>query len=220
MVGKLIYPSLLCTPMEKQKITTLLFDFGNVLLPLDVDATYKAFKELGAKPSLHKELSLFHKWERGEILEKEFIAEIREYINYAAHESSIWHAWNAMILDFPQAHLEMLKKLKKEYKLVLVSNINHEHEQFIKQKMGLFTYLNFIKQFNGVYYSHHIGLRKPETDYFKTVLLAEDITGEEAFFIDDTIANITEAKNLGIHTWHFNPQEDNLLDLPKKLKAL
>ncbi len=206
--------------MKKQKITTLLFDFGNVLLPLDVDATYKAFKELGAKASLHKELPLFHKWERGEFLEREFVAEIRQHISFATYESSIWNAWNAMILDFPQAHLNMLKSLKKDYRLVLVSNINHEHEQFIKQKMGLFMYADFIKQFSGVYYSHHIGLRKPEEDYFKAVLVAENITGEEAFFIDDTEANITEAKKLGISTWHFNLEQDNLLDLPKKLKTL
>lgn len=206
--------------MGKKEIDTILFDFGNVLLPLDVEATYAGFKSLGAKPSLHKELPLFHKWERGELLGDEFITEIRTHIPFATHDSSIWRVWNAMILDFPQANIELLKALKKDYNIVLVSNINHEHEQFIKQKMGMYAYNEFIRQFSGIYYSHHIGLRKPETDYFKAVLKAENITGDTAFFIDDTSANITEAEKLGIRCWHFNPKTDNLLDLPEKLKSL
>jgi putative hydrolase of the HAD superfamily len=206
--------------MAKKKISTILFDFGNVLLPIDVEATYNAFKKLGAKPSLHKELPLFHKWERGEIDEDEFIAEIRNHISIATHASSVWSAWNAMIMDFPHTHLSMLKSLKKKYTLILVSNINHEHERFIKQKMGCFVYAQFLRQFSAVYYSHYMGLRKPEEAFFKTVLKETGTAKNQAFFVDDTEANIAVAEKLGITSWFFNPEKDSILDLPKKLKSL
>jgi FMN phosphatase YigB (HAD superfamily) len=206
--------------MTKKQITTLLFDFGNVLLPLDVEGTYQAFKDLGAKPSLHNQLPLFHNWERGELDQASFIHEIRLHIPYATYKSSILNAWNAMILDFPDVHLELLKTLKKQYQLVLVSNINPIHEQFIKQQMGPFTYAKFIRQFSSIYYSHYMGLRKPEVAFFERVLRDKNISGSEAFFVVDTLANITVAQELGISCWHFNPAKDKLLDLPEKLALL
>ncbi len=206
--------------MAKQKINTLLFDFGNVLLPLQVEATYASFKALGAKPTLQKDATVFHQWEKGQISSDEFISEIRKHLKYAAHAQSIWQAWNAMILDFPEENRALLKRLKKKYRLILVSNINHEHEQHIKQRMGPFGYGHFLSQFSGIYYSHHMGLRKPEKAFFHKVLTDQKIKPEHAFFIDDTEANIEVANGMGIQSWHFDPTVDSILDLPKKLARL
>ena len=205
--------------MKKTAITTILFDFGRVLLPLDVEATYDAFKALGAKPSLNKEYDLFKKWERGTISPKEFVAELRKELKYASHENSIWKAWNAMILNLPQENLNLLKRLKKKYKLILVSNINEEHEAFIRHRFGLFTYKQFIKQFDAVYYSHRMGKRKPENAFFTQVIEEQKLAPESCLFVDDTLENINAAKKLNLQTWFFNPDESSLSDLDKVLQA-
>lgn len=203
--------------MKKEKITSIWFDFGNVLLPLDVDATYKAFEALGARKTLTRNHSVFHRWERGEIAQDEFIIEISKELKYTAHKGSIWEAWNAMILPLPDQVIPFLRKLSKRYRLVLVSNINHEHEQFIKQMMGPFTYGQFLKSFSGIYYSHHMGRRKPESAFFKQVLKEQKAKPAQVFFVDDTAENIEAADKIGINTWHFNPQKDVIYDLDRVL---
>lgn len=206
--------------MKKDTVTSIWFDFGNVLLPLDVDATYDAFKALGARKTLTRNNPVFHKWERGEIAPDEFISGISKELRYKSYPGSIWDAWNAMILPLPDQVIPFLRKLSKRYRLVLVSNINHEHEMFIKQMMGPFTYGQFLKSFSGIYYSHHVGKRKPETAFFKQVLKEQKAKPAEVFFIDDTAENIDAAGKLGINTWHFNPQKDAIYDLDKALSRL
>lgn len=205
--------------MKAKQITTLFFDFGNVLLPIDVPTTYDAFAKLGAKSSLQKEHILFHAWERGTMRPDEFVTEIRSELKFAASSPSIWAAWNAMILPFPQEHLNLLRRWRKKYRLVLVSNINHEHEQFIRKMMGPFGYGHFLRQFHGIYYSHHTGMRKPEPAFFKKILADQNVKSKDVLFIDDTEENIRAAEKLGIAGWHFNPAKDSLSDLDKVLKA-
>ena len=54
--------------------------------------------------------------------------------------------------------------------------------------------------FNGVYYSHEIGLRKPDVIAFEKVLELAGIKGHETIFIDDSPANISGAQKAGMHT--------------------
>ena len=205
--------------MKKDTVTSIWFDFGNVLLPLDVDATYAGFKALGAKKTLTQSNPLFHKWERGELAPDQFITEISNELKYAAYPNSIWQAWNAMILPLPDQVIPFLRKLSKRYTLVLVSNINHEHEMFIKRMMGPYTYSQFLKQFSAIYYSHHVGKRKPERAFFEQILKEQEAKPNEVFFIDDTAENSKAAEALGINTWCFNPQKDLIYDLHKVLSA-
>ena len=201
-------------------INSILFDLGNVLLPLDIQATYNAFKKLGARPTLHKDLEFFHHWERGEIGSDLFFEEIKTHLKYKTNSLSILEAWNKMLLPFPHDTLRLLKQLKSSYKLILISNINHEHEKAIKKLMGPFYYSQLLKQFSGIYYSHHVGMRKPEQNFFRKVIDESDLVPSETLFVDDTEENIVCAENLGFKTWHFNPITDDILNLPSVIKKI
>jgi putative hydrolase of the HAD superfamily len=85
--------------------------------------------------------------------------------------------------------------------------------------MGPFGYGNFLRQFHGIYYSHHMGMRKPEAAFFEKVLTDQKLKAESVLFIDDTDENIRAAENLGINCWHFKPEKDSLSDLGKVLSA-
>jgi len=201
-------------------IKTILFDLGNVLLPLDVEKTYNAFEALSAKSTLHKELPLFHSWEKGELGSDKFYAELRSHLKYQAHNNSIKVAWNGMLLPFPEENISLLKKLKKKYRLVLISNINHIHEEAIKEMMGAFKYGQMLKQFSGIYYSHHDGMRKPDEAFFNHATRESALKPEETLFIDDTEENIISAKKLGFQTWHFNPNTDNILNIERHITKI
>ena len=50
------------------------------------------------------------------------------------------------------------------------------------------------------YFSHEIGLKKPNRDIFDHVVANSHIKPEESIFIDDNEANIKAAKALGFNT--------------------
>lgn len=61
--------------------------------------------------------------------------------------------------------------------------------------------------FTKAYYSHQIGLRKPDAEIFEFVLKDAGITATETLFIDDTSENTTAAAAAGIRSHLLLPGE-------------
>lgn len=98
--------------------------------------------------------------------------------------------------------LGLMKKLKRNYKLVLTNNEGKEWNEFRIKKF------NLGKIFNEVLTSCFLGYSKPSRDYFKGVLTRLNIKPSELLFIDNKIENVISARNLGIVAIHFkNPAQ-------------
>lgn len=193
-------------------IKTLIFDFGDVFINLDKPATEIAFSRLGFF-SLTKELQHVHElYEMGRMTTSEFIVH-HQNMFLETTELPIINAWNAILKEFPKHRLDFIKQLaaRKEYQLILLSNTNELHINWIKKNIPF--YLEFKNCFNAFYLSHEIHLRKPNKDIFQFVIDKHRLTPSETLFIDDTIANTKSAKQLGIHTWNNNPKTEDVTDL-------
>ena len=59
---------------------------------------------------------------------------------------------------------------------------------------------SFEGLFEEVYYSHEVGIRKPDPKIFDKVLKAHSLKPEETLFVDDSIQHVESAKTLGIVT--------------------
>lgn len=201
-------------------IHTLVFDFGAVLLPLQENLSWKAFEALGAKDSLRKQTETFHLFETGTIDEKTFIERLQPHFFRKIFRGDLISAWNAMLISPIQDEIiALLKQLKKEYKLLLLSNTNALHISNIKAQSGAFTYKQFTRQFEQVYYSHEVGQRKPDAAIFETLLKDHKLEAENGFYVDDKLENIEAGKALGFKTWHFDPESDTIHDLDKVLST-
>lgn len=208
-------------PKISEMIKNLVFDFGGVLLPIDEGKTRKAFKNLGAKESLAEQNETFQKFEKGEINTKQFEKALQSHFFRKVFLNDIGDAWNELIIqEIPEENIHLLKRLKSDYRIFLLSNTNALHIQAVKDKSGPFTYTHFKAQFEKAYYSFEIGKRKPDANIFEFVLEENNLKAEETFYIDDSEQHIASAENLGIHTWCFKPGEDNLSDLDKVLSKL
>jgi FMN phosphatase YigB (HAD superfamily) len=198
----------------------LLFDFGAVLIPIDQHKSYEAFEALGAKEELADQVETFAKMERGELSEDAFLGALQPYfLRTKIFKKDLATAWNALCYaPIPSENIDLLKRLKRDYSLYLLSNTNSLHIQKIKKLSGRFSYAQFMKQFAMVFYSHEMGHRKPERTFYDKVLGDANLKAEDCFFIDDKKENIQMAADLGMETWHFNPEMDSILDLAKKLK--
>jgi FMN phosphatase YigB (HAD superfamily) len=188
-----------------KEIKNIIFDLGGVLLPVDYQAVINAFTKLGIQDAVHfysqkEQQPLFDKIERGEISGGEFIFELKKIIP-SATEEELTYAWNVILGLFPQSRLKMLEKIKKHYRVFLLSNTNEMH---IKKVLGDLKEHNsvedFISYFDEVYYSYETGFRKPEKEIYDLVLLENSLNASETLFIEDTEANVLGAVAAGIPT--------------------
>jgi putative hydrolase of the HAD superfamily len=59
--------------------------------------------------------------------------------------------------------------------------------------------------FEKTYYSHTIGLCKPDVAAFRLVIDENKLNPAETIFVDDTEVNMTGAKEAGLHIAHIRP---------------
>ena len=205
-----------------KKIKSIIFDLGAVLLNISYQKTIEEFDKLGIKNSstfYSKKLqtNIFNLLETGEISESDFIKEIQKHCTEATN-TQILYAWNAMLLDLPQHRLQLLKQLKTEYNIYLLSNTNKIHISEFENKLGKEQYNEFYQLFDKVYYSHEIGYRKPNAKAFKIIINENNLIAEEVLFIDDSPQHIEGAKKLGIKTYHLLDDEDVITLFPDKVR--
>lgn len=201
----------------------LIFDFGAVLIPIDEANTWNAFRKLGAQPSLEEATKLFQSYETGKIETDTFLTKLQpHFFRKNIFKPDLAEAWSAMCYHpIPEEHLARLKQLRKQgHQLFLLSNTNALHIEKIKELSGPFLYKQFVRCFDQVYYSHEMGLRKPNKNIFEKVLKDQKLKAEDCFFVDDKAGHLKAAQKLGMATMHFQPEEQDFSDILSAIKAL
>jgi putative hydrolase of the HAD superfamily len=188
-------------------IRAILFDLGGVLLNLDFNKTTTAFSQLlGAEfttafYSKRKQNELFDHLEKGMITAEEFRDNIREKSGRSLTDAEIDECWSAMLLDFPKKRILFIQQLSKKIPVYLFSNTNEIHKRaFDRIFAESFKGLDFDKLFTKAFYSHEIGLRKPDVEAYERVLKEVEAKPSEVLFIDDHPDNIIGANQAGLQT--------------------
>ena len=197
-------------------IKNIIFDFGAVLIPIDENKTRDAFNELGANEEFENQKETFEKFEKGEISREEFLSDIQPYFFRKIFPPQLAEAWNAMLGDLPAERKYFLKKLKKDYRIFLLSNTNELHMQQVLENTGNELFNRFKNQFEGFYLSHEIGFRKPDHEIYQFVLREHTLNASETLFVDDLNENTTAAAALGFHTWNLKPGAEEVTELFNK----
>lgn len=196
-------------------IRNLIFDFGDVFINLDKQATVRLlsqkFGDFDITPALKDSLD---NYEKGLITTSDFVALFRIQFPKASNAELI-DSWNAIILDFPEYRLQFIENLakSKKYRLFLLSNTNELHIQKVIENMGEGRYERFKNCFERFYLSHEINLRKPDLEIYQFVLEENKLLPHETFFVDDTEENTNFASELGIKTWCLKPGNDDVTQL-------
>lgn len=190
-------------------IKNIIFDLGGVIMGLDVPKTIKEFERLGIKNVVndtghHYTNPIFYDLEIGKISEFEFIEELKRMSVLNPSNNQIREAWNAMILDMPKEKIDILFHLKETYNIFLLSNTNSIHKEKFIREVNDENNISFNDLFKKAYYSHEVGIRKPDKEVFEFALNDSHLNPRETLFVDDSIDNIKAAENLGIQTYHID----------------
>ncbi|MFY9152072.1 MAG: HAD family phosphatase [Prolixibacteraceae bacterium] len=199
--------------MEMLKgIKNIIFDLGGVLLNIDPKKTIEAFARMGMEQlvkdsGLSYDHDIFFRMEQGKLSPDEFRKGVQDMLPAPVSFEEIDAAWTAMLLDFPEIRVQLVKNLGKHFKIFLFSNTNaihveKYHANFRKQH-GFEVSSLFEKDF----YSNEIGFRKPSPESFQEIIRLSGIKPEESIFIDDSQLNVEASISSGLKGFWLEPDQ-------------
>ena len=188
-------------------VHTLIFDLGGVIIDIDPAGCFERFQQLAFStehPAWNEglEYQLFKDYEIGILSNSFFLDELRSIMaNGQISNQQLIDLWNTMLIDISLEKLNLLEKLREDYRLVLLSNTNYLHmkgfNQILKNKTGK---EDFSHWFDEIYFSFQMGVRKPSIEIYQMLLEKEQCRASETYFLDDNAENIRAANSLGIQT--------------------
>lgn len=204
--------------MDMQHIKNIILDYGNVIFMLDSLKAEKAFSQLGIRQfgdffSIKAQNQLFDDFDKGVIGAEGFRQGVRDFYDLPLlKDEEIDTAWNALLVGIPKGYHELLLQLRGQYRLFLLSNNNEIHYNYImkylREEFGLADNTSFFEK---DYYSHLMGMRKPDAEIFEFVLNQHGLEPAETLFIDDSPQHLATAKSLGMEV-QIMTKPDTLID--------
>ncbi len=200
-------------------IENIIFDLGGVILNVDYHLSINEFKTLGINNfdtffNQAKQNKLFDLLDKGEISPQKFRDTIRDYANIELSDQQIDDAWNAMLLDLPKERINLLHKVKQNYRTFLLSNTNAihypEYMEYMKSQFGI---ANLSELFEKEYLSHEIGKRKPDEEAFNHIVEEKKLDPAKTLFIDDTGQHIEGARKAGLNAYWLDVTKESILDI-------
>lgn len=194
--------------LGKQEITAIIFDLGGVLLNIDYNAPVRAFAEFGVTGfdtfySKAKQSRLFDDFETGKISPSEFRNAIRKQTGLTINDEDFDHAWNSILLDLPAERIELLRTLRKQVPVFLLSNTNEIHVRAFEAGLVRVFGSNVFKEvFHRHYYSCRMNARKPDAGCFLQVVRENNLNPEKTLFIDDSPQHVEGARKAGLQSIH------------------
>ncbi len=202
---------------EPQGIKAIFFDLGRVLIDFD---HRRAASKIARSSSLSEEeiYSLFFDsdisglFEEGRIHPADFFLRVKELLRARLDFEEFVFAWNDIffISEKNRRVYELAQALQKHYRLILLTNINVLHFEYIKKHYSIF------EPFAEVIASFQEKVRKPHPLIYQRALEASGVKPEEVFYTDDRPELIEGARHLGIRGFVFTGLEALMRDLAEQ----
>jgi len=187
------------------KIRAILFDLGKVLVDFNFETGVQA---LHAACSISRnrleevlwDENCIRRYERGEISTPEFHAYLRQTADLTMDLEGFCRTWSSVFLPQTIVSEQLLAALKRNYPLILVSNTNQLHIDFVRENYGVLDY------FDHRVLSYEVGALKPDRKIFERAIAVSGHPAGALFFTDDREENVEAANQLGIHAHQFKTE--------------
>lgn len=183
-------------------IKTIIFDLGNVIVSFDhrkiserlKSASEHSTDEIYAKAVVSE---IVQQYNLGKISTDEFLAAVNQELNMEVGYEDFYAAWNCTFLPETIVSERLIKTLSEKYRLLILSDTNEMHFDFIRENYSLMNY------FDDFVVSHKINVVKPSAEIFRKAVELADCLPEECLFIDDLAANVEGAQKCGLQAIQF-----------------
>jgi epoxide hydrolase-like predicted phosphatase len=175
-------------------VKAIVFDYFGVIVEDSVVSKWikKNFSDPESRIKAVVESSI--KWDLGETGYSEFNKILSRYTGIPANQIFSTFFEN---IKMHQGTIELIKLLKNNYKIILLSNAPKENLQKMLKNQ------NIENLFNEIVISAEHKIMKPDPKIYELMLSIGGINASEAIFIDDRQVNVDAAANLGIKSFLF-----------------
>jgi 2-haloacid dehalogenase len=201
--------------MKNSHITTIIFDYGGVLLEWDPRHLYRRFfpNQPEAMEQFLTEIN-FVDWNAQQDKGRPFAEAVESLSSEFPQHAHLIHAydehWEESVTGAITGSVEILKQLKAmKYPLYGLSNWSGETFQRARQKY------DFFDLFDDMVISGDVKMIKPEPAIFELSLQKFGKNANECIYIDDSLPNITQAQKMGFETVHFQSPEQLRAELQR-----
>lgn len=194
--------------MNENEIKGIVFDLGGVLVHLNSDAFYKVWghrrgKDVGEFVEAIEAWGMYDLWERGGCSEAEFFEGFKEWIGVSTIGLEEFRThWNGIFPKAGAGIAPLLKKLKKKYRLFVLSNTTDTHYNYLEERFA------WLALFEEVFTSFGLKGRKPEAEIFERMLKKIPIPRKHLLYIDDRKENLVAAEKAGMMVEHCPDPKD------------
>ena len=184
------------------KIEAILFDLGKVLINFNFETGLQALHSSCSisRDQLEEILwdeNWIFRYERGEVSTKEFHKYLCETADLKLELPQFCETWSSVFVPGLMISEDLLAALKQRYPLILVSNTNEVHVEFVRANYRVLDY------FDHQIFSCEVRALKPDQKIFEHAIAAAGRPPEALFFTDDREENVVAARRLGIHAHQF-----------------
>jgi glucose-1-phosphatase len=192
-------------------ITVILCDLGNVIVNVDKDRIVQGFLKFSDKPSGYiiyflEQAIARSGFDKGKISAEQFFNRFKRGLGLELNIVQFKKIWCSGF-SLNKNMEALLHKLKKHHKLVLLSNTDEMHFEYIKSRFKV------LGIFDGFILSYKVGYKKPSPFMFLYAVRKLRTLPNHILYIDDIKTYTTIAKLFGIKAVQYTNNEKLKKDL-------
>ncbi|MCH8004039.1 MAG: HAD-IA family hydrolase [Nanoarchaeota archaeon] len=195
-------------------IKTILCDLGNVIVFFDHKIIVKNLAKFSNKDEnyIHQ---FFHNsksrkdFYRGKITADKLFMNFKNNLNLKINFNQFKKIWCSCFTNLNKGMEKLLYKLKKHYKLILLSDTDEIHFFYIKEKYKV------LDIFDDFVLSYKVGYSKPNPLIYLHALKKAKTLPNKILYIDDIHSHVTTAKFFGIKSVQYKNFEELIINFKK-----
>jgi len=180
----------------------LIFDLGKTLVHFDFQRGYRALEGLCPHPAaeIPRRLAgtgLVERFETGLVEPHDFVTQMASVLELRVDYQRFCQIWGSIFADtlVPDS---MLAALHARYRMVLLSNTNAIHFEFIRAR-----YATLLRHFDACVLSYEVKSMKPHAGIYHAAIEKAGCPAAECFYTDDIAEYVAGARALGIDAVQF-----------------
>ena len=198
----------------KKAYDVIVFDLGNTLIRFDHNISAKKIANMFHLDTKRIYDAFFDSemtrdFEKGLISSAQFHDRAQQFLGIRMPYKDFTLIWNDIFWEDEEVS-RIVRRLKGSYRLLLLSNVNRLHFEWIRNKFDI------INIFDDLVLSYLVGAMKPDPKIYEAAADAAGVSKQELLYIDDREDLIKEATALGIDSIRFEGAEK----LASSLKSL
>jgi len=188
-------------------IKAIIFDFGNVICHFTNDILRQRIAKISGKTPeeikklVYKDFDITKRYESGQITSEEFYKELSGICGINVPYQELKTIYSQDKFSRVSGAKELIEKLRKNYKVSLLSNTSEWDWDYMIQVAPEILTLDTITK------SYEVGAVKPSPIIYEDALRKLNLRPEECVYTDDIEEYVEAAKSLGFKAFQFTTAE-------------